>query len=413
MPGAADSGAHADAGGPHGGGDPQLQAEAGLMRALRFLLRKEFLQIFRDKMIVRMVFVLPMVQLLLLSNAASFEIKGARFHLLDHDHSPMSRGLVNHLTASGRFELVDATPSLRAADRAMLAREIDLTVVIPDGFEEGIVRGKKSSVQLIMNAEDGAGASVTHSYAARTIALYSQELSAEVTPMFAAMQGRHEIPPQRGMPLIEVHRRAWYNPTLNYKHFMVPGILVVLVTMVGTLLTAMNIVREKEAGTLDQLNVTPISRPVFIAAKLLPLWLLAMFDFAMGLVLARLVFGVPWGGNPLVVVLAAGIYLIGALGIGLWISAIVETQQQAMFVTVAILMVYLLMSGLFTPVRAMPEWGQLVAQASPVMHFTSLIRAVLLKGAGLADVLHELMMLTIIGSTVLTLAVRQYSKRSR
>ena len=383
------------------------------MRALRFLLRKEFLQIFRDRMIVRMVFILPMVQLLILANAASFEVKGARFHLVDHDRSPMSRGLVNHLVASGRFELTDATQSLRVADEAMLERRIDLIVVIPQRFEESVVRDKRSSVQLIMNAEDGAAAGVTSSYAARMIAAYSQELSAEVTPVFAAMAGRAEIPPRRGVPLIEVHRRAWFNPTLNYRHFMVPGILVVLVTMVGTLLTAMNIVREKEAGTLDQLNVTPISRPVFIAAKLLPLWILAMFDFALGLVLAKLVFGLPWEGNPAVVLLAAGIYLVGALGIGLWISAIVETQQQAMFVTVAVLMIYLLMSGLFTPVRAMPEWGQLVAQASPIMHFVSLMRAVLLKGAGITDVLRELMMLTIIGSLVLTLAVRQYSKRSQ
>jgi ABC-2 type transport system permease protein len=383
------------------------------MRALKFLLKKEFLQIFRDKMILRMVFVLPMVQLLILSNAASFEIKGARFFLVDQDRTSMSRGLVNHLTGSGRFELTSAQASRARADDAILSGEADLILVIPDGFEEGVVREKKADVQLIMNAEDGAGAGVTQSYAARIIAGYAQELSAEVTPMFASFAGRHEIPPQRGMPLIEIHRRAWFNPTLNYKHFMVPGILVVLVTMVSTLLTAMNIVREKEAGTLDQLNVTPISRPVFITAKLLPLWILAMFDFAIGLVLAKFVFGVPWIGNPLVVIVAAGIYLIGALGIGLWISAIVDTQQQAMFVNVSILMVYLLMSGLFTPVRAMPEWGQLVAEASPIMHFASLMRAVLLKGAGFTDVMRELLMLSLIGTLVLTLSIRQYSKRSQ
>lgn len=383
------------------------------MRALRFLLRKEFLQIFRDRMIVRMVFILPMVQLLILSNAASFEVKRARFHLIDQDHSSMSRGLVSRLTASGRFVLTEASQSLERADASMLNDRIDLALVIPAGFERGIVRDKSASVQLIMNAEDGAAASVTQSYASRIISSYGRELTASVTPAFASMTGRTEMPPRRGIPVIEVERRGWFNPDLNYRHFMVPGILVVLVTMVGTLLTAMNIVREKEAGTLEQLNVTPVARSVFIAAKLLPMWVLAMFDLAIGLVLAKLVFGVPWEGNLLVVLVAAGIYLIGSLGIGLWVSAIADTQQQAMFVTVAILLVYLLMSGLFTPVRGMPEWGQLVAELSPVMHFTSLMRAVLLKGAGFGDVMRELLMLTSIGALVLTLAVRQYSKRSQ
>jgi ABC-2 type transport system permease protein len=353
-----------------------------------------------------------MVQLLILSNAASFEIKGARFFLVDQDRTSMSRGLVNHLTGSGRFELTSAQASRARADDAILSGEADLILVIPDGFEEGVVREKKADVQLIMNAEDGAGAGVTQSYAARIIAGYAQELSAEVTPMFASFAGRHEIPPQRGMPLIEIHRRAWFNPTLNYKHFMVPGILVVLVTMVSTLLTAMNIVREKEAGTLDQLNVTPISRPVFITAKLLPLWILAMFDFAIGLVLAKFVFGVPWIGNPLVVIVAAGIYLIGALGIGLWISAIVDTQQQAMFVAFFIINIYMLMSGLFTPIDSMAPWAQTAAELNPVRHFVAISRAILIKGAGLADIARPLTFLAVFAAVVLTSAVLQYRKRA-
>jgi ABC-2 type transport system permease protein len=174
----------------------------------------------------------------------------------------------------------------------------------------------------------------------------------------------------------------------------------------------MNIVREKEAGTLDQLNVTPVSRGTFIAAKLIPLWSLALLDLALGLALAHFAFGVPVRGSLAVVFLAAAVYLVGALGIGLWVSAIVETQQQAMFVTFSIMMVYLLMSGIFTPVRAMPTWAQWVAQASPVMHFAQLMRAVLLKGAGLADVARQLAMLALIGTAVLTLAVRQYRKRT-
>jgi ABC-2 type transport system permease protein len=199
---------------------------------------------------------------------------------------------------------------------------------------------------------------------------------------------------------------------MDYRDYMVPGILVVLVTMIGSLLTAMNIVREKEAGTLDQLNVTPITRTTFIAAKLIPLWTFALVDLALGLTFAHFVLGVPVRGSLALVFLAAAIYLVVALGIGLWISTIAETQQQAMFVTFSLLMVYLLMSGLFTPVSAMPRWAQWLTQANPVAHFVYVMRAVLLKGAGLADVARPLAILAAGGAAVLTLAVRQYSKRA-
>jgi ABC-2 type transport system permease protein len=193
---------------------------------------------------------------------------------------------------------------------------------------------------------------------------------------------------------------------------MVPGILVQLVTIIGTMLTAMNIVREKEIGTLDQLNVTPVTRGTFIAAKLIPLWVIAMLELTLGLIVARLLFDVPMRGSVALVYLGAAIYLIAALGIGLWISTLAETQQQAMFVSFFIMMIYLLMSGLFTPVRSMPTWAQWMAQLNPVMHFIALVRAVLLKGAGLADVFRTLVILAAFGVGFVSLAVRQYAKRA-
>ncbi len=382
------------------------------MRALRFLLRKEFLQIFRDHVILGMLFVMPMVQLLVLSSAATFEVKSARLFVVDRDHSPRSRAVVDRLAASGRFVPTAGSQSMARADEAMLGRKADAILVVPRNFERDLVRDRKASVQLILNAEDGAAAGVTQSYAGRILESYAREVGAEITPTLVSVSARAERPPQRGEPVIEVRQRGWYNAELEYRDYMVPGILVVLVTMVGTLLTAMNIVREKESGTLDQLNVTPVTRSTFIAAKLIPLWSLALLDLVLGLVLAHFVFGVPVRGSVAVVLLAAGIYLLGALGIGLWISTVAETQQQAMFVTFSIMMVYMLMSGLFTPVRGMPEWAQWVAQLSPVMHFTQLMRAVLLKGAGLADVARELGILALMGVAVLTISVRRYRKRA-
>jgi ABC-2 type transport system permease protein len=382
------------------------------VRALRFLLRKEFLQIFRDHVILGMLFVMPMVQLLVLSNAATFEVKSARLFVVDQDHSPRSRAVVDRMAASGRFVPTAASQSMARADEAMLGRDVDAILVVPRNFERDLTRDRTASVQLILNAEDGAAAGVTQSYAGRILESYSREIGAEVAPTLASVSARAERPPQRGEPVIEVRQRGWYNAELRYRDYMVPGILVVLVTMIGTLLTAMNIVREKESGTLDQLNVTPVTRSTFIAAKLIPLWSLALLDLALGLVLAHFVFGVPIRGSVAVVLLAAAIYLLGALGIGLWISTVAETQQQAMFVTFSIMMVYMLMSGLFTPVRGMPEWAQWVAQLSPVMHFTQLMRAVLLKGAGWVDVARELGILALMGAAVLTISVRRYRKRA-
>jgi ABC-2 type transport system permease protein len=382
------------------------------MRALTFLLRKEFLQILRDPALVRMLFMIPIVQLLILSNAATFEVKRARMHVVDHDRTTMSRGVVDRLSASGRFLATEGSASVAAGDEALMRRDVELVLVIPAGFERDVVRTRRGDVQLLLNAEDGAAAGVTQGYARQILARYSAEIGAELMPATRLAEARPEAPPRRGQPVVEVRSRGWYNAELDYRFYMVPGILVQLLTIVGTLLTAMNIVREKEAGTLDQLNVTPVTRPVFIAAKLIPLWVIAMLVLAIGLLVARFAFGVPMRGSLLLIFGGAALYLVAALGIGLWVSTVTETQQQAMFVNFSILMVYLLMSGLFTPVSAMPEWAQWVARANPMMHFITLMRAVMLKGAGFADVARELTILAVAGALVLTVAVRQYHKRA-
>lgn len=369
------------------------------MRTLRFLLRKEFLQIFRDRFMVALMFVMPMAQLLILSSAATFEVKSARMYVVDRDHSVSSRALVDRLRASGRFAVAGASPSMDLANGAMLARRVEMIVSIPADFERDIVRTRVARVQLLLNAEDGAAAGVTRSYASRIVASYANELGTPRTPVLAAG------------PALEVRTRGWYNPDLDYRDYMVPGILVQLVTVVGTLLTAMNIVREKELGTLDQLMVTPLSQGTFIAAKLIPLWVLALVELSLGLLVARFVFHVPMRGSIGLVFGAAAIYLVAALGIGLFVSTLVNTQQQAMFVTFFIIMIYLLMSGLFTPIRSMPEWAQMLAQLNPMKHFIGVMRAVLLKGAGLGDVVRPIGALAAFGVVMLTLAVRQHGRR--
>jgi ABC-2 type transport system permease protein len=369
------------------------------MRVLRTLLKKEFLQIRRDGLMMRQLFLMPLIQLVVLSSAATFEVKRARMYLVDRDRTAASTALVNRLRASGRFELVAASASMEAANEALLSRRAGIIVGIPIDFEESLVRDRHATVQLILNAEDGAAAAVTQSYAAQIITAFAREAGAGISPTIGPATG------------IDARSRGWYNAEMNYRDYMVPGILVQLVTAIGTLLTAMNIVREKEIGTLDQLSVTPLGRGTFIAAKLIPLWVIALVELSLGLVVGRLLFDVPLEGSLWLVFFAAAVYLVAALGTGLWVSTIVDTQQQAMFVTFFMLMIYLLMSGLFTPVRSMPEWAQWMAAVNPVKHIIVVMRSVMLKGATLSDVLMPLSYLAAFGTLVLGLAVRQYGKR--
>jgi ABC-2 type transport system permease protein len=174
----------------------------------------------------------------------------------------------------------------------------------------------------------------------------------------------------------------------------------------------MNIVREKELGTLEQLNVTPVTRGQFIAAKLIPLWSLGLVALSIGLLVARFAFDVPMRGSVVLVFATASVYLLAALGVGLLVSTMVSTQQQAMFVTFFIILVYLLMSGLFTPVRSMPAWAQWIAQANPVMHFIEIMRAVMLRGAGVREIGRSLAVLAALAVVMFTLSMRQYAKRT-
>jgi ABC-2 type transport system permease protein len=377
------------------------------MRTLRFLLRKEYLQIFRDRIIVAQLLLLPAIQLALLANAATFEVKSARLVVVDEDRSATSRGLVDRMRGAGRFQLVQATASTERADEAMMRRETAVILHIPHEFERDLVRRRVAPVQLVLNAEDGAAAGVMLSYAQRIVAEYASELGATLRLSTAAGEG-----PVPGQGSLDVRARGWYNPDLDYRYYMVPGILVQLVTMVGTLLTALNIVREKELGTLEQLNVTPVTRGQFIAAKLIPLWSLGLVALTIGMLVARFAFHVPMRGSVLLVFATASVYLLAALGIGLFVSTIVSTQQQAIFLTFFIVLVYLLMSGLFTPVRSMPAWAQWIAQANPVMHFIEIMRAVMLRGAGLQEIARSLAVLSAIAIAVFTLSVRQYAKRA-
>ena len=383
-------------------------------RRVLVLARAEVLHVTRDRASLVQVILMPLIQLLLLSNVATFAIKRSPAYIVDFDHTRTSRGVVSRLGSSGFFDIVGQSGSPDSANDAMLGGRATLVVTIPHDFEQSLVRTGAAPIGLDLNAEKGSAAGIVQSYAFQILNDYSRELSAELRPSIHTVSNGppDEQPPQPSQPRIEVRTRSLYNATLNYKHYMVPGILVALVTMIGTLLTAQNIAREREMGTLEQLNVTPITKAEFITAKLLPFWVLALVDLALGLLVGHLVFGVPIRGSALLLLFAAAVYLTVALAIGLLISTGVETQQQAMFVSFFILMIYLLMSGLLTPIDSMPHWVQVLSEVNPVRHFVSISRAVLVKGAGLAEIARPLGILAVYGAATLALAIRMYHKRT-
>ncbi len=383
------------------------------LRRILFLAQTEALHLLRDRASLVQILIAPVIQLLVLSNAATFRIEDTPAYVVDYDHTSTSRGLADRFGASGHFRIVGQTASAEAAQDLLLHGDVTMVITVPAGFERSLVRTGVGRVQLVVNAEKGSAAGIVGSYAGHILNAYARELSGELRPNVPVVRAQTaELPPRRNVPHIDVRTQAWYNPTLNYKHYMVPGILVSLVTMICTLLSAQNIAREKELGTLEQLNVTPITRGQFITAKLLPFWVLAMIDLSIGLLVGKFVFAIPIRGSLLLLFGCAAVYLTVALAVGLWISTLVETQQQAMFVTFFILMIYLLMSGLFTPVDSMPRWVQIAAELNPVRHFVAISRAILVKGAGLAEDAPRLGVLALYGAFALTMAVRQYQKRT-
>jgi ABC-2 type transport system permease protein len=386
------------------------------MRVLGLLVWKEYLHIFRDRATLFQVMAIPVVQLLLLGFAATFEVRQTPVYLVDLDATPASRLLGAHFSASPYFHFAGRSGSIDRAGDALLAGRATMILHVPAGFERDLVRDRSASVQLVLSAAEGATAGIVPAYAAGIIADFARDAGATITPPSPSVARGSDLSregaPRVGAPRIDMRTRGWYNRSLDYQAYMVPGILVAIVTVIGTLLTAQNIAREKEVGTLEQLNVTPLTRTQFIAGKLIPFWILALLELTAGLALAHFVFAVPMRGSLLLVYGVAAIYLLAALGLGLLISTVAETQQQAMFVTFFVMLIYLLMSGLFTPVSSMPQWVQWLAELNPVKHFVHVMRAVLVRGAGFADIRASVLALTLLAAISVGLAVQRSTARA-
>ncbi len=368
------------------------------MRTIGFIIRKEFLQIFRNRMMLPIIFVVPVFQLLILAFAATFDIKNTDVIVVDQDKSPISRELILKFQGSPFFTIKSYTDDVAAAKEALQLSEAHQVLIIEPGFGSKLSKSGKAKVQILNDAVDGNAASLRNAYASAIIRDYNQNLIAENYPEIGKME------------LIKTSWRFWFNPELNYKTYMVPGILVLLVTVIGLFLSGMNIVREKEIGTIEQINVTPIKRYQFITGKLLPFWIIALFELAFGLFVAKLVFNIPMVGSLFLVFAFAGIYMLVILGIGLFISTITETQQQSMFIAWFFAIIFILLSGLFTPVESMPTWAQYFNIINPIAYFIEVMRMILLKGSQFGDIIRQFISISIYAVLMLALSVNRYKK---
>ena len=372
------------------------------MKKILIIIQKEFIQVFRNRMMLPIIFVVPIVQLLILANAATFEMKNIKMSVVDMDMSGYSRQLISKFQGSPFYRIVNSSFSYREAENEMKNGNVDVILQIPAGFEKKLIRENKSKVQLVINAINGASAGLINAYSMMIILDYNKELIVDKLP--SPLLAKREN--------IKVNYSYWFNPKLNYKTYMVPGILVLLVTIVGLMLSGMNIVREKEIGTIEQINVTPVRKIQFITGKLVPFWLIALAELAFGMTIGKLVFNIPIVGSIGLIFLCGAIYLLVILGFGLLISTITNTQQQAMLVAFFFMVIFILMSGLFTSVESMPVWAQNLDRLNPIYYFIRIMRMIMLKGSGFHDIRDSFYSLVIYALLSNGLAVFRYRKVS-
>lgn len=371
------------------------------MKTLGYLIQKEFIQIFRNKALLPMMTILPIVQLIVLSNAASNEVKNINLVIVDHDASEQSRLLSRKVVANDRFSLVATPNNKKEAMQAMQADETDIILEIPSNFERHYLRGERPKLQILVNAINGQQATVGLGYLNNIIASFNAELMTEVV----AEQQR----PQRAQ--IKVASRNWYNPEIEYTHFMAPGILAELTALLTIVLSAMNVVREREMGTIEQVNVTPIKKWQFILGKLVPFLCVGLILLTVGLIASKLIFDIPMLGNIGILFVYGIVNLIAVLGLGLLISNFADTQQQAIFVAFFFILIFVLMCGLFTPIDSMPKWAQYFTIPNPLAHFISVSRKVLMKGSGLMDIKMEFIYTFMLAIVFNALAIWSYKKQ--
>lgn len=370
------------------------------MFMIKFLLEKEFKQIVRNKFLPRAIIVFPIFALLILPLAANFEIKNITISIVDNNRSPFSTRLIEKIASSGYFRISDFSAQYSNALLSVELDRSDIILEIPPQFERNLIKERSSSVMISANTVNGMRGGLGSAYLASIINEFSNEVREEwmETTKFRA-------------PAMELVPRYWYNPHLHYPVFMVPALMVMLMTIICGFLPALNIVGEKENGTIEQINVTPVKKFTFIVAKLLPYWIIGFIVLTICFGVARIVYGLIPEGNLSTIYLFASVYVVALSGFGLVISNYAKTIQQAMFMMFFFVVTFIFMSGLYTPIASMPDWAQKLSTFSPLKYFIIMIRLVYLKGSSVGELLSPLIALTVFALFFNLWAVISYRKR--
>jgi ABC-2 type transport system permease protein len=371
------------------------------MYGLWRVIVKEFFQLRQDRRMIPVLIVGPLIQLMALGYAANTDVNHVPTLLVDEDGTPASRSLVDRFTGSGYFSLVGALPSTAGIEPWLVDGRAQLALVIPGGYGEAVAAGRTPRVQVVADGTDANSSVVALGYASRIVAEAGAELARGRAPAAA-------VAAQGGVIAVP---RIWYNPDLRSRWFYVPAVLAMVLMLVAMMTPSMAVVREKEIGTLEQISVTPLAPWQLIVGKLFPFLVIGLLDTLLVTAIARAVFGVPLRGSLTLLVLLTLLYLLNTLGLGLLVSTMVSTQQQAMMFSAFVVMVPMIyLSGLIFPIENMPRPIQIATYAVPVRYYANIIRGIFLRGSGLAVLWPDALVLLGLGALILCVASLRFHK---
>jgi ABC-2 type transport system permease protein len=366
---------------------------------IRELVRKEFIQLFRDRKNRPLLIMAPLIQIILFGYVVTTDVRDIRLGLLDQSHTPESRRLIDALAGNPTFRINHRADHPGQLDALLVCRRVDATVLIPPDFAARIRRRETAPVQIVA---DGIASNMAAVRIAHTITLLEQFNTRMLKELYARRIDYGEV---------DLRLRTWFNPNLNSQHYFVPGIVAFLVMLLTLLLTSMAIIREKESGTMEQLIVTPLGAGELILGKTIPFILIAQVQMVVVTVFAKFWFGVPFAGSVALLFAATGLFLLSTLGLGLFISTVSHSQQQAMMTTFFFILPIFMLSGFVFPIRNMPLGVQWLTYLNPLRYMLVIIRGIFLKGNGLAALWHQMLALALLGLLVFSGAVTRFKKR--
>lgn len=401
------------------------------MQRIAHVIRKEFRQVFRDKPMLAIIFLVPLVQLFILAFAITTEVKHVKLLVVDLDHSSVSREIIEKFAHTDRFDVVGYTSDLREIREKMRAWQVQMSLVIPPGFGKQLQRNLKPELQVVVDGVDGNTAGVSMGYARGILAEYGMDYarehggaaqillpSSQSSNLPPVEQSSQEVTQQliqqssRVRPVIP-EERMWYNPDLSTQQFMIPGIVVVLLTILPMMLSAMSLVKEKEIGTLEQLMVTPLKRHELLVGKLIPFLVLSYVELGIVMTVAILFFNIPMNGSYVLLAFLALLYLFTTLGLGIFISTVGRSQQQAMFIAWFFMVFMIMLGGFFIPIENMPPVLQKITYINPMRYFIYMVRDIFQKGSSLRFLAKDAIPMGMFGLLIFTFSVVKFQKRVR